>query len=47
MTPSGHLRPTALLLGNRHDDSFTKATYCQCVTHFTEELSFMPEDDKD
>jgi L-fuconolactonase len=28
-------------------NSFTKATYRQRVTHFTEELSFLSEDDKD
>jgi predicted TIM-barrel fold metal-dependent hydrolase len=28
-------------------NSFAKATYRQRVTHFTEELSFLSEDDKD
>jgi len=33
-------------IGDRHDNSFAKASYHQRVTHFTEELNFLSEDDK-
>ena len=40
-------RSAALLLGHRHDQLLDKATYHQRITHFTEELPFLSEEDKD
>ena len=34
------LRPT-------HPNAFTKSTYRRRITHFTEELNFLSEEDKD
>ena len=39
--------PQRCYWGTDLTNSFTKATYRQRVTHFTEELSFLSEDDKD
>src|SRR5215475_1098828 len=39
--------PQRCYWGTDLTNSFSKATYRQRVTHFTEELSFLSEDDKD
>ena len=41
------LRLAALRLGHRHDDSLAKASYRQRIMHFTEQLAFLNESDKD
>ncbi len=41
------LRSAPLFLGDHMTNSFTKASYRQRVTHFTEELDFLSEEDKD
>ena len=51
---AGHLKrvfdaygPQRCYWGTDMTNSFAKATYRQRITHFTEELSFLSEDDKD
>jgi hypothetical protein len=39
--------PRRSFWGTDMTNSFSKATYRQRVTHFTEELDFLSEDDKD
>ena len=41
------LRAAALLLGNRPHQRVRQITYRQRITHFTEELPFLSEEDKD
>jgi len=41
------LRPAALLLGNRPHQCLRQVHLRQRITHFTEELRFLSEKDKD
>jgi hypothetical protein len=40
-------RPEVKFLRPTHPNGFDRATYRQRVTHFTEELPFLSEEDKD